>query len=129
MALRLANKAFLIEKNDCYPMLCFSKVWCSKSSSWPVKSYTYESAVPSLLAKRRSIQLSSTQTPLRQVLFHDRDEAIVMMPLDEMDEFVNNDILKALQRLLSEFEVQPDATSFDAAGAPLSFRRFAITEG
>ena len=54
------------------------------------------------------------QTPLRQVLVHDRDEVLVMMPLDEMNEFVHNDIFEALYRLLSEFEVQPDATCFDA---------------
>jgi hypothetical protein len=33
------------------------------------------------------------QSPLRQVLVHDRDEAIIMMSLDEMNEFVDNDIL------------------------------------
>ena len=44
-----------------------------------------------------------------------------MMPLDEVHEFVNDDIFDALYRLLSEFEIQPDATSFDATGAPLGF--------
>jgi hypothetical protein len=94
-----------------------------ESSSWPVKSCggAYELVAPTLLGKRRSIQLLSMQTPLRQVLVHDRDEAIVMMPLGEMHEFVNNDILETLYRLLSEFEVQLDATSFDATGAPLVF--------
>ena len=73
------------------------------------------------MGKRRSIQLLSMQTPLRQVLVHDRDEPIVMVPLDEVHEFVDNYIFEALRRLLSEFEVQPDATSFDSTGAPLGF--------
>ena len=42
-----------------------------------------------------------------------------MMSLDEMHEFVNNDIFEALYRLLSEFEIQPDPSGADAAGAPL----------
>jgi hypothetical protein len=61
------------------------------------------------------------QTPLRQVLVHYRNEPIVMMPVDEVHEFVNHDIFEALHRLLGEFEIQPDATSFDATGAPLGF--------
>jgi hypothetical protein len=61
------------------------------------------------------------QAPLRQVLVHDRCKVIIMMALDEMHEFVNNDIFETLHRLLSEFEIQPDATSFDATGAPLGF--------
>jgi hypothetical protein len=61
------------------------------------------------------------QTPLWQVFVHDRDEAIVMMPLDEMDEFVHNDIFEALYRLLSEFEIQPNATGIGATGSPFGF--------
>jgi hypothetical protein len=61
------------------------------------------------------------QTPLRQVPVHDRNEVIVMISFDEVHEFVNNDIFEALYRLLSEFEIQPDATSFDATGSPFGF--------
>jgi hypothetical protein len=75
-----------------------------KAATWrdqPVKSSKYESVAASLLGKRRSIQLSSVQPPSGQVLVHDREEAIVMIPLDKMDEFVNNDILEAFFRLLN----------------------------
>jgi hypothetical protein len=68
------------------------------------------------------------QTPLRQVLVHDRDEVIVMMPLDEVREFVNNDIFKALHRLLSEFEVQPNSTSLDATGERRGIPRLCLAE-
>ena len=59
------------------------------------------------------------QPPLRHVFVHDRDEAIVMMPLDEMSEFVDDEIFQALHLLLGELEVQPDATGLCIAGAPL----------
>jgi hypothetical protein len=59
---------------------------------------------PSFLGKRRSIQLPSIQTPLRHVLVHDRDEMIIVMPLDEVHEFVKDDIFEALHRLFGEFK-------------------------
>ena len=55
------------------------------------------------------------------MLVHYRDEPVVMMPLDKVHEFMNKNIFEPLHRLLSEFEIQPDATSFDATGAPLGF--------
>ena len=58
------------------------------------------------------------QPPVRQMLVHERREAIVMMPLDEMHEFVDDDVFEALDRLLGEFEVQPDAAGLRVAGAP-----------
>ena len=57
------------------------------------------------MGKRRRIQLLSMQPPMRQVLVKDRDEAIVMAPLDEMSEFVYDEILQAQRRLFGEFEV------------------------
>jgi hypothetical protein len=44
---------------------------------------------------------------------------IVMMPLDEVREFVNNDIFETLDRLFGEFEIQPDSTGIDATGFAL----------
>jgi hypothetical protein len=51
------------------------------------------------------IQLLSVQAPMRHMLVHDGDETIVMMPLDEMGEFVNDNVLQALYRFLYELKV------------------------
>jgi hypothetical protein len=80
-----------------------------------------ESVAPSLVGKRLGIQFLPMQSPLRHVLVHDRDEAIVMMPFIQMHEFMDGDVLQALHRLLREFEVQPNPTNFDIAASPLGF--------
>ena len=54
------------------------------------------------MGKRRRIQLLSMQPPMRQVLVKDRDEAVVMVPLDDIREFVYDKILQARRRLLAE---------------------------
>ena len=73
------------------------------------------------MGKRRSVQLLLMQAPLRKVFVHDRDETIVVMPLGQVREFVNNDVLDALHRLLSEFEVQPDASGVGGAAPHFVF--------
>jgi hypothetical protein len=73
------------------------------------------------MTQRHTIQFLSMEPPLRQVLVHDRDEAVVVMTFYEMDEFVHDDILKALHGLLGEFKVHPDAARFHVATAPLGF--------
>jgi hypothetical protein len=62
------------------------------------------------MGEGRRIQFLAIQSPLRQVLVHDRDEGIVMMTLDEMRKFVYDKILQAQSRLLGKLEIQPDAT-------------------
>jgi len=55
------------------------------------------------------------------MLIHECDEAVGMMALNEMDQFVDDDVFEALHRFLGQFEVQPDATGDWIAGAPPSF--------
>src|SRR5438128_2333430 len=69
------------------------------------------------------------QPPLRQVFVHNRDESVIMMPLDEMHEFVDDDIFEALYWLFGEFKVQPDATGVSVACAPLGFHSFDAVRG
>jgi hypothetical protein len=54
---------------------------------------------------------------------HYRNEVFIVMSLDQMCQFMNNQILKTLPWLLSEFEIQPDAASISAATAPLGFHQ------
>jgi hypothetical protein len=45
------------------------------------------------------------QPPLGQVLVHNSDESIVMAPLDQMNEFVDSQVFKALNRFLYKFQI------------------------
>lgn len=50
-----------------------------------------------------------------QVSIHEPNEAVVVVSLDEMGEFVDDEILKALRWFLGEFEIQPNAPGLHAA--------------
>lgn len=76
------------------------------------------------MAQRQAVQFISMQPPLGQVVIHDRDKAVAMMTLDEMNEFVDDDILKALYGLFGEFKVYPNPTSIHVAATPLGFHPF-----
>ena len=58
------------------------------------------------MRERRGIQLVPILTPQRQVLLHHLPEAIVVVPLNQMNELVNDQLLEALRRLLDETEVE-----------------------
>src|SRR5450759_2374443 len=61
------------------------------------------------------------ELPLREVSVHQRHETLVVMPRDQMNEFVDDDVFEALHRLLGEFKVQPDAVGLGIASAPSRF--------
>ena len=52
------------------------------------------------------------------MLVQQGDEPLIVMRLDELNEFVNDEIFKALRRLFSQFEVPPDARGRYAARHP-----------
>ena len=58
------------------------------------------------------------------MLVQQGDEPLIVMRLDEVNEFVNDEIFEALHRLFRQFEVQPDAASRYVARAPLSLHLF-----
>jgi len=76
------------------------------------------------MGERSGIQLVPMQSPLRQGFVHDRHEPVVMVPLQQMHQFVDDKIFQALHRLFHQFEVQPDTAGLDVAGAPLGFHLF-----
>src|ERR1700693_1460406 len=62
--------------------------------------------------------------PVGQVSVHERQKSIAVIPLDEVSQFVDNQVIEALHRLFCEFEVEPDATGVDVAASPLRFHLF-----
>jgi hypothetical protein len=45
------------------------------------------------------------QPPLWHVFVHDGDESIIMAPLNQMHEFVGNQVFKALDRFLDKLKI------------------------
>jgi hypothetical protein len=58
------------------------------------------------------------------MLLQQGDEPLIVMRLDEMNEFVNDEIFEALHRPFRQFEIQPDAPLRYAACTPLSLHLF-----
>lgn len=76
------------------------------------------------MCQRGGVQQVTNGTPLRHAAVHDRDEAIVMVSLQQVCELVDDDVLKALRRLLGELKVDPDSPGFDVAAAPFRLHAF-----
>jgi hypothetical protein len=53
-----------------------------------------KSIVPSLICERRGIEFLPMAPPLRHVPVHDCEETLIMMSLDQMREFVDDDVLE-----------------------------------
>src|SRR5947209_4683914 len=49
---------------------------------------------------------------------HQREKSIIVMPLNKVGEFMNDQVFEALHRLLCKFEVQPDAARIRVARPP-----------
>src|SRR5712692_6459692 len=63
---------------------------------------------PRVVGEGCGIEFLPILPPTRQVQVHQRDEAIVMAPFEEVNEFVDDEVLEAVRRLLDKFEIQPD---------------------
>ena len=55
------------------------------------------------------------------MLIQDREKPIVVMPFQQVGQFVNDDVFEALHRLFREFEIEPDSAGGGVAGAPFGF--------
>jgi len=64
------------------------------------------------------IQLLSIRSPLWQKLTHQFYEAIVVVTFKQMGQFVDNNVLNALGRLLDKFKIQPNSAGIDIASPP-----------
>jgi hypothetical protein len=79
-----------------------------------------KSVTPGVVSEWRCVQLAPARPPVREMLVQQRDEPLIVMRLNEVDEFMNHEIFEALHGLFRQFEVQPDAASRYAARTPLS---------
>src|SRR5664279_129564 len=68
-----------------------------------------------------TVQLSPAQSPLGQVLVHQRSETIIVVPLQEMDHFVDGDVFQTADRLLGQLQIEPDSAGIHVAASPLGF--------
>ena len=65
----------------------------------------HKSVTPIRMGQRSGIQFVPTGSPMRQEIIHQRDKVVVMMALQQMNQFVDDNIFEALHRLLGKFEV------------------------
>src|ERR1051325_11334308 len=79
------------------------------------------SVAPGSVRQWFSVQLLPVLSPLRQVFIHERHEAFIVVSLNQMHEFMDNDVFEALDRLFGQFEIQPDAARLGVASAPSGF--------
>jgi hypothetical protein len=71
--------------------------------------------------ERSSVQFIPILRPQWHELIHQRSEPVVVVPFQQVDKFVGDYVLQTVNRLLDEFQVQPDALGFDVTSSPLSF--------
>lgn len=58
------------------------------------------------------------------VFGHEGDKAFIVQALDEMNEFVDDNILETVLGFFGEFEIEPDAACFYVTRAPSGFHLF-----
>ncbi len=80
----------------------------------------YLSVLPLFVAQRSAIQFLANQPPVGQISIHQRLETVIVVALQQMQEFVNNDVLQTLRRLLDQFQVEPDAPGVGVLATPSS---------
>ena len=83
-----------------------------------------ESLPPQLVPERRAIQFFANQPPVGQITVHQRLEPVVMVPLQQVREFVNDDVFQATRRLFDQFQIQLNAAGADIASAPAGLHPF-----
>ena len=77
------------------------------------------SVTPARVSERRGIQFLPVLTPQRQMLVHHLGKKMVVTPLDEVDELMDDQVLETPRGLLRKLEIQPDSAGIHAARAPL----------
>ena len=70
------------------------------------------------MTERRLVQCLPMESPLRHMSMHQGHESVVMMPFNQVRQFVKDDVLQALHGLLRELQIQPNTPAVDAASAP-----------
>ena len=73
------------------------------------------------MSQWRLIKAISGNTPCGQTTLKDGLELLVVVPFDQVYQFVHNNVLQALGRLFGELQIEPDAFGFLLATSPLRF--------
>jgi hypothetical protein len=60
---------------------------------------------PIVMPEWLRVQLFPDMRPSRQEIIHKSDKSVVMMPLKEVNHFVDDDIFETMVRLLDQFEI------------------------
>ena len=81
------------------------------------------------MTERCRVQYLAMVPPMWQVAVHQGHESLVVMPFNEVRQFVDEEVLEALRGLLGEFEVQPDAPGATAARTPLGLHPLDAPDG
>ena len=76
------------------------------------------------MLQRLPVQFLTVVLPEGHEAVHVGDEAVVVMSLEQVDHFVDDDVFEAVGGFFDEFEVEPDAAGSDVAGAPFCFHLF-----
>jgi len=74
------------------------------------------------MAQRSAVQLRPLQPPLGKEAVHQLGETVIVVSFQEGRHLMDDDVLQALNRLLGQFQIQPNAASLDVASAPLGFQ-------
>jgi hypothetical protein len=76
---------------------------------------------PSLVGKWSSIQLIPSLPPVRHESVHQLDKSLVVPPLQEMGQFMDDDVLNATRVFRNELKVEPESTPLGITRPPLGF--------
>src|SRR5579885_11979 len=82
---------------------------------------------PMFMGKRAGVKCIANRSPIRHCSIHQRDEVLVMMPLNQMCQLMKENVPDALNRSLYQLNVQPHPAGLPTATPPLRFH-FAHTE-
>ena len=82
-------------------------------------SMVVSSIPPFLMRERQAVQYLPILPPIRHVNVHEAGESIVVPSLDQVREFVCNDVFEAWPRLLGEVSIQADVACGRITTSPL----------
>lgn len=71
------------------------------------------------MPRRAAVQAVPGTSPVRQKPVHQRRKPLVVVPLQQVHQFMHNDVLQAPGRFLGQFQIDPDPAGIDVAAAPL----------
>lgn len=70
------------------------------------------------MAEWESVQYVLPDSPVGEVLIHQGFEVVIVVLFQEVQQFMDDDVLQAVLWLLGQFQIDPNALGKDVAGAP-----------